>query len=175
MKIEQILGIIGGIFGLISAFFVMMIGALGEAFYYEDASLIIGLGTSALLFSIIGLVGGVIADRRAKIGGGLMIIAGIFGFISISAYYLLAGPFFLIGGVMALLHSRKKKDKKLEIEAISPSHSIKDEDSKDEEEKGKRTDKKVNTESMRILKTRYAKGEISKKEYEEMKKVLEEE
>jgi len=111
MKVEQILGIIGGIFGILSALFVIGVGGLGEAFNATGASEIIGLGASAFIFSVIGLVGGVIIDKRAKIGGGLMIIAGICGFISISAFYLLAGPFFLIGGVLALVHSRKKEPK----------------------------------------------------------------
>lgn len=87
----------------------MIVGGVGEYFGYEDFSTIIGLGISAFIFSIIGLVGGVIADKKAKIGGGLMIIAGICGFISISAFYLLAGPFFLIGGILAIVRARKQE------------------------------------------------------------------
>lgn len=98
---ETILGIIGGIFGLLGAIFAIFIGGLGAAF--GQGSEVIYLGFGAIVFSIIGIIGSVIDNK--KWAGALMLIAGIFGFIMVSFAYIIAGPLLIISGIIAL---RKK-------------------------------------------------------------------
>ncbi|MDD4254794.1 MAG: hypothetical protein PHP59_05390 [Methanofollis sp.] len=55
------LGLIGGLLGIAAAFFAFFFGAFTSAFDPSAGyDLIIGLGASALLFSVTGIVGGVL-------------------------------------------------------------------------------------------------------------------
>lgn len=103
---EFVLGLIGGIFGIICAFIALMIGGMGAAF--EGADSIIGLGWGAVALSILGIVGCVVVKKNAKVGGIMMTVASIGGFICISIFYLLPGVLLLIGGLMGIF--RKDKD-----------------------------------------------------------------
>ena len=104
---ETILGILGGIFGLapsIIAFFTGMIIAIDPS----NISLIIR-GLLATLFSILGIAGGAMATRNAKVSGIFMLVGGIGGFIAISIGFIVAGPLLIIGGILALLKESKRK------------------------------------------------------------------
>ena len=103
---ELVLGIIGGIFGFLGSIFSMSVGGIVSAF--DGGNLIFVLGISAMLFSILGLVGGLITEKKRKLGGTFMVIAAIAGIVSISFFFVLPGILFLIGGVMALF--RKEDD-----------------------------------------------------------------
>ena len=109
MGAPKILGIIGGIFGILSAVFALMMGGLGGAFGASGMGLVVGLGFAALLISIVGLVGGAISDEHQKVGGMMMVACGIGGFIAISAFYIIAGPLLIIGGIIALVNNSKNK------------------------------------------------------------------
>ena len=74
----------------------------------QGSQQVVGLGLLALFVSLVGIVGGAIANAKPKIAGILMLISGIVGFIAISAAYLIAGPLLIIGGIMAILESRKQ-------------------------------------------------------------------
>jgi hypothetical protein len=52
-----VLGIIAGLAGLVSAVFALFVGGLGDAFDAKGAGTVVGLGWSALVFSLLGLVG----------------------------------------------------------------------------------------------------------------------
>ncbi|MGG0721896.1 DUF4064 domain-containing protein [Bacillus mycoides] len=104
---EFVLGLIGGIFGVICAFIALMIGGMGAAFEAEGANTIIGLGWSAVGLSILGIVGSVMVRSKAKVGGIMMTIAAIGGFICISIFYLLPGVLLLIGGLMGIFRKNK--------------------------------------------------------------------
>jgi hypothetical protein len=104
---EFVLGLIGGIFGVIFAFIVLMIGGMGAAFGAEGANTIIGLGWGAVGLSILGIVGSVMVRSKAKVGGIMMTIAAIGGFICISIFYLLPGVLLLIGGLMGIFRKNK--------------------------------------------------------------------
>ncbi|CAM4333279.1 MULTISPECIES: DUF4064 domain-containing protein [Bacillus] len=104
---EFVLGLIGGIFGVICAFIALMIGGMGAAFEAEGANTIIGLGWGAVGLSILGIVGSVMVRSKAKVGGIMMTIAAIGGFICISIFYLLPGVLLLIGGLMGIFRKNK--------------------------------------------------------------------
>lgn len=61
-----------------------MIGSMGAVFEAEGADSIIGLGCGAAALSILGIVGCVVVKKNAKVGGIMMKIAAIGGFICIS-------------------------------------------------------------------------------------------
>ncbi|MEK5251557.1 DUF4064 domain-containing protein [Bacillus sp. FSL R9-9530] len=104
---EFALGLIGGIFGIICAFIALLIGGMGAAFEAEGADSIIGLGWVAVALSILGIVGCVVVKKNAKIGGIMMTVAAIGGFICISIVYLLPGVLLLIGGLMGIFRKGK--------------------------------------------------------------------
>lgn len=106
MKIAAlILGILGGLAGLIGSIFALFIGGI-EAFSLGGSS-IIAFGWVALFLSLLGIVAGAISMGKTKIAGILMLIAGVGGFICISLAYVVAGPLLIIGGILALIGSRK--------------------------------------------------------------------
>ncbi|MBO1625255.1 DUF4064 domain-containing protein [Bacillus arachidis] len=104
---EFVLGLIGGIFGILCAFLVIFFGGLGSAFEADGANQLMTQGWIAVLLSILGIVGSVIVKGKAKIGGAMMTVASIGGFICISAFYILPGILLIIGGLMGLLRKEK--------------------------------------------------------------------
>ena len=94
--IELVLGIIGGIFGLIGGAFAIILSAFG-------GTEILVLGMSAILASIVGIVGSVYVKNNAKTGGIILIISAIWLLISISAYGILGAVLLGIGGLLALI------------------------------------------------------------------------
>ena len=104
---EFVLGLIGGIFGIICAFGALMIGGMGAAFEADGANTVIGLGWGAVALSILGIVGSVMVRSKAKVGGIMMTVAAIGGFICISIIYLLPGVLLLIGGLMGIFRKDK--------------------------------------------------------------------
>ncbi len=100
------LGLIGGIFGISASIGVIFLGGLEEAFG-AGAGELYGLGFAAMIFSVIGMVGGILEKNKA-IGGTLMVASGIVVLICISLYGVLTFVFFLIGGVIYLIEWRKE-------------------------------------------------------------------
>ena len=66
--LELVLGIIGAIFGLLGGVFAIMLSSFG-------GTEIFALGISALLASIVGIVGSVYVKNNAKTGGIILIIS----------------------------------------------------------------------------------------------------
>ncbi len=110
---EFVLGLIGGILGFIGAFFALFVGSIDSAFSSTGTSSITALGWSAVIFSIIGIIGSVVVKGKAKLGGILMIISAIGGLISISMIYALSFVLLLIGGLMGIL--RKDQSQSIEV------------------------------------------------------------
>ncbi|MEG7923083.1 DUF4064 domain-containing protein [Bacillus cereus] len=104
---EFVLGLIGGIFGIICAFVALLIGGMGAAFEADGANTVIGLGWGAVALSILGIVGSVMVRSKAKVGGIMMTVAAIGGFICISIIYLLPGVLLLISGLMGIFRKDK--------------------------------------------------------------------
>lgn len=94
--IELVLGIIGGIFGLLGGIFAVLFGSIAAA----D---IVILGISAILASIIGIVGSIYVTRNAKIGGIILIVSAVWLLISISLFGVMGSILLGIAGLAALL------------------------------------------------------------------------
>ena len=103
----MVLGIIGGIAGLIGSTFAIFIGGVGSAFSGDTS--IIKLGLIAILLSIMGIVGGVMANHKSRVSAYLMLIAGINGLIAISGGFIVAGPLLIISGILSLQNAKKEK------------------------------------------------------------------
>lgn len=99
--VELILGIIGGVFGLIGAILAFFIGGIGSAFGMGSSDLYV-LGVSALLASVVGIIGAVYVLRDAKWGGIILIASAIWLLISISLFGALGAVLLGIAGLLAL-------------------------------------------------------------------------
>jgi hypothetical protein len=106
---EFVLGLLGGIFGFGAAFFALFFGVVDEA-VSGSSSEVIGLGWAALLFSILAIVGSIVVKFKAKVGGILMLLAAIGGFISVSLFYVLPGLLLLIAGLMGIFRKEKREE-----------------------------------------------------------------
>jgi hypothetical protein len=61
------------------------------------------LGFIALGLAIVGIVGGALAQAKPRVAALLMLIAGIGGFIAVSAFWIVSGLLLIIGAVLAFL------------------------------------------------------------------------
>lgn len=104
---EFVLGLLGGIFGIISALMALFIGGIDATFNSSGTSDIIGLGWAAVFLSVLGIVGSVVVKGKAKLGGWFMVIAAVGGIICISMFYILPGILLLIGGLMGVFRKSK--------------------------------------------------------------------
>jgi hypothetical protein len=86
--IELALGIVGGIFGLFGGVFALL-------FIPE-------LGFSAILASVVGIIGAIYVTRNPKRGGLILIISSVWLLISISFFGVLGFILLLIAGLVAI-------------------------------------------------------------------------
>lgn len=100
------LGIIGGIFGILAAVLVVLIGGIGEAFNATGASSLYANAAGAFVFSIVGIAGGVL-EQRKTIGAALMIVGALGVVISISLFGVLTFILFLVGGILILMQKKE--------------------------------------------------------------------
>ncbi|OMG02699.1 hypothetical protein BK146_00985 [Paenibacillus sp. FSL R7-0333] len=101
------MGLIGGITGIIASLLAMAIGGVDAAFSDSGTSSITGLAVSALLFSILGIVGSAFSKSKPKLAGYLMLVSGVAGAISISLFYVLSGVLLIVAGFMGVLSKKK--------------------------------------------------------------------
>lgn len=101
-KIEQWIGFIGGILGVIMAGLALLITHIGKIF--GGVASLSGPATVTLLFSLIGLFGSLMVSSRKHDGGMIMIVIGVAGVIALASPWF-AAPFILliIAGAIALL------------------------------------------------------------------------
>jgi uncharacterized membrane protein len=93
---ELVLGIIGGIFGLLGGVFAVLFGSLAS-------SDVVLLGISAILASIVGIVGSIYVTRNSKMGGIILFVSAVWLLVSISLFGVMGTIFLGIAGLLALL------------------------------------------------------------------------
>ena len=81
----------------------MMIGGIGSAFAAEGSGSVVWLGFAAILLGVLGIIGGALSNRSPGKASLLQALAGFFGFIAVSLFWVLAGVLLLIGALMAFL------------------------------------------------------------------------
>lgn len=106
-NLPLILGILAGIAGLFGSAFGFFVGSLDSAF--GGGSGIATASMIALALSIAGIVGAVMSHGKPRVGGYLMMIAGIDGLIAVSFGYIIAAPLFIIAAVLALKNAKEEK------------------------------------------------------------------
>ncbi|WP_079478853.1 DUF4064 domain-containing protein [Halobacillus salinus] len=104
---EMVLGILGGLFGFGGAFFALFMGAVDESF--NGTSELSGLGTSAFVFSILAIIGGILVKFKPKAGGWLMLVSGVAILISISLFGVIPSLFLIAAGLMGIIRKEKKQ------------------------------------------------------------------
>jgi len=100
---EFVLGLIGGIIGFLAAIFALFVGGVDAAISSSGTSEITTLGWLAFLFSTLAIVGAVVVRSNAKMGGILLLVSAIGGFISIYLFYLVSAILIGIAGIMGVL------------------------------------------------------------------------
>jgi hypothetical protein len=103
-----VIGIIVGLAALVSAVLALMVGGLGAAVEAEGASQIIGLGWSALAFSLLGLIGAALWIAKPQLAALIMATAGVAIVFSISIVAVIARPLFLVRRLWAEFGMRPK-------------------------------------------------------------------
>jgi len=99
----MVLAIVGGVFGILAGLFAMFVGGVGSALEVDDAGLAGGLGIAAVALAVLGIVGGAIARSRQVASTVLTGIAGVLGFVAVSAFWLLSGPLLIIAAILTWL------------------------------------------------------------------------
>jgi hypothetical protein len=101
-----ILGIVGGVLGIVAGIFAMTVGGIGAAFEAEGAGMVTVLGLAAILLAVVGIVGGGVALRYPRASALLQLVAGLGGFVAVSAFWIPAGVCLLVGALLAFLGRR---------------------------------------------------------------------
>lgn len=104
-----VLGLVGSINGLFASFTAFSLGGLGAVLEADGAGTIVGLGVAAIFISIYAIVAGALALKYPRFSGWSQIISGVLGIIAVSAFYMIAGPILIIGGILALVSARQGK------------------------------------------------------------------
>jgi len=101
------LGIIGGIFGILAAVLIVMIGGIGEAFSATEASSLYTNAAGAFIFSIVGIAGGLL-EKRKILAAALMFIGAVGVLLSISLFGVLSLILFAVGGILILMQNKEQ-------------------------------------------------------------------
>lgn len=93
--VELVLGILGGIFGLLGGVFALMFSAFAPS--------VANLGISAVIASIVGLIGSAYVLQNPKWGGIILIVSAVWLLISISLFGVLGAVLLGLAGLLAVL------------------------------------------------------------------------
>ncbi len=118
MKVAaMVLGIIGGVWGIICGWGLILSTVLIDAIFSVDISCLVNIGVAAIFLSICGIVGGGMVRWKPKVGGICMLIGSI-GMIVPMAWaeggdwriiiFVIPMLLLIAGGVLALMVSRSK-------------------------------------------------------------------
>jgi hypothetical protein len=81
-KAGGIIGLVAGIFGVLAAMVILLIGGIGTSIGGQGAQTVIGLGWGGVLFSFLIIIFGAISmSARSKIPGAFLTLSSIAGAI----------------------------------------------------------------------------------------------
>ncbi len=101
---EFILGLVGGIFGILSAPGLFLLGGFIAAF--GGPATLLGAAVGGALLSIIGLIGAAFVKSHPKAGGAVMLISGFFGlFVALGLW--IGALLLIVAGIVALIRKEK--------------------------------------------------------------------
>ncbi len=111
-----VLGIIGGLFGIISAVITLFVGGIGGAVGAEGAGTVVGLGWAALFFSLLGLVGAALSLAKPVLAAVIMAITAIAIAISISLFAVIATPMLLLIAALSAFLGRNTRQEEISVQ-----------------------------------------------------------
>lgn len=107
-KAGGIIALVAGIFGVLAAFFTLMVGGMASAFEAEGASTVVGLGWGGVLFSFLTIVLGAVAmGAKSRTPGALLMISSVLGAVLGGTFVALFMVLAFIGGVLATIGVKK--------------------------------------------------------------------
>ncbi len=98
---ELVLGVIGGVFGILAAIFVINVGGLSETLGYSHYEFFYNRGGAGLLLGCIGIIGAAIVNRNNRIAGGLMLLSAVGGLLALGLFWSLSFILLLVAGLLA--------------------------------------------------------------------------
>jgi hypothetical protein len=119
-----VIGIIAGLAALVSAVLALMVGGVGSAVEPEGASQVIGLGWSALVISLLGLIGAALWIAKPQLAPLIMAAAGVALVLSISMFAVIARPLFLVRRTWSEFGRRPKVRPEPKEASSGESHSV---------------------------------------------------
>jgi hypothetical protein len=81
----------------------MVVGGVGSAFEAEGSGTVTGLGLAAIFIAVVGIIGGALAKGKPTVASILQALTCVFGFIAVSLFWIISGPLFLVGALLAFL------------------------------------------------------------------------
>lgn len=106
-----VFGILGGLVGLVAAFFALGVGGLAAAFAAEGAGTVISGGLIAIVLAALGIVGGALALNRPGASAVLQLIAGLGGLFAIGLFWIPSAALFGLGALTAALERRSRRSR----------------------------------------------------------------
>ena len=114
-----IVGIVGGIFGLLSAILGLFMGGVGGALEAEGAGTVVNLSFAGLFFCLLGFLGAGLAMAKPLAGAIILLISALGALISMSFFAIIVSPLFLIAALLAFF-GRSRRAERVTIEAPPP-------------------------------------------------------
>jgi hypothetical protein len=104
-----VIGIIAGLAGLMSAVNAIMTGGVGATFEAHGATQVIASGWSALVFSLLGLIGAALWIAKPHLDELIMATAGVAIVFSISMFAVIARPLFLVAALLGRVRQEAQR------------------------------------------------------------------
>ena len=114
-----IIGVIGGIFGLISVIFGFTVAGLGSATEAEGAGTMMNLVFAGLVFCLLGFLGSGLVMAKPLAGAIILLVSALGALISMSFFAIIVSPLFLIAAILAFF-GRNSGAERVTIETPPP-------------------------------------------------------
>lgn len=102
--LSLLIGLVGGLIAVVQSLMDFFYGGTGKT-----SSLHVTTGTiGALIFSVIALAASAVVLKWPKIGGLMMLIGGIGGFVCVQMTFLAPGVVLLLGGIIGVFSSKRE-------------------------------------------------------------------
>lgn len=105
--LEFVLGLIGGLVGIVLSLLVVLGGGAIASLGLGVGEDVVGgaimlTGILAIVASVLGIVGSIVVRKKAVVGGIIMIIAAVGGFICLSTGYLIPAIILAVAGLLGI-------------------------------------------------------------------------
>ncbi|KNF07838.1 protein of unknown function DUF4064 [Gottschalkia purinilytica] len=101
------LGLIGGIIAIMISLGMFIWGGIQPS-NYEFGRQIMTSGAISIIFSVMGLVSSILAEKNNKLFGILLILSAIGGLFTTLFFYVIPAILFIIAGILALIPEKNK-------------------------------------------------------------------